>query len=154
MFPFPLIWSATMKLLPERMDSVPAKAMIHAIGLQESRFEYRRQINGPARGFWQFEPGDKAAIAGVLGHHATRDAIRKVLSALRYNDSWSVSYEAIEHNDILACAYARCLLWTLPGKLPTVHEPDKGWQQYLDAWRPGRPHSRTWRTYFDQAWET
>lgn len=41
-----------LSLLPARMDSSRARAMLLAIGLQESRFEYRRQMNnGPARGF-------------------------------------------------------------------------------------------------------
>ena len=30
--------------------------MLLAIGLQESRFVHRRQIGGPACGFWQFCP--------------------------------------------------------------------------------------------------
>ena len=51
-----------MALLPDRMDTPEARVMMLAIGLQESRFVHRRQIKGPARGFWQFEQG-----GGVIG---------------------------------------------------------------------------------------
>ena len=52
--PIPDILDPAAKLLPG-MDSAKARVMLLAIGLQESRFEHRRQIGGPARGFWQFE---------------------------------------------------------------------------------------------------
>ena len=42
-----------LELFPKHMDSPQARVMLLSIGLQESRFEYRRQMgNGPARGFW------------------------------------------------------------------------------------------------------
>ena len=137
-----------MALLPPRMDSPAARAMLYTIGMQESRFRHRRQQPGPARGFWQFE---RAGINGVLTHRATRNIIRDVLDALRYKDDVETSYAAIEHNDLLAACYARCLLWTLPGALPGPDEPDKGWQQYMAAWRPGEPHRQTWNTFFYEA---
>jgi len=148
-FPYPIIYEATMKLLPERMGSAESKAMLMAIGMQESKFEHRKQINGPAMGFWQFE---LTGIQGVLRHQQSRDPIRKVLKAMGYSDVAMTSYHAIEHNDILACAYARCLLWTVAGKLPGPSDHKVAWDQYLFAWRPGKPHSRTWRTYFDLSW--
>ena len=148
-FPFPIIYEATATLLPARMASTEAKAMLMAIGLQESRFEHRKQINGPAMGFWQFEMG---GIQAVLRHQASREPIRKILTALGYSDVAMSSYNAIEHNDILACAYARCLLWTIAGKLPGPSDHDEAWDQYLFAWRPGRPHKKTWRSFYDLAW--
>ena len=60
-------------------------------------------------------------------------------------------HAALEHNDILACGIARLLLWTLPGKLPGPDEAEKGWQQYLAAWRPGKPHQATWAANFAEA---
>ncbi|WP_199533145.1 hypothetical protein [Thiopseudomonas alkaliphila] len=56
-----------LALLPARMKSKKAVVMMLAIGLQESRFIHRRQIKGPARGFWQFEKG--GGVYGVLNHH-------------------------------------------------------------------------------------
>lgn len=148
---FSLIYSAAMSLLPASMTSAESKAMLIAIGLQESRFEYRRQIMGPARGFWQFEA--QGGVRCVLEHEATRESIRAVLDQLCYDHAVITSYTAIEHNDILACSFARLLLYSLPQRLPTRDEPQAGWDQYLAAWRPGRPHPETWPVFFRQAWE-
>lgn len=139
-----------LSLLPPKMSSRQAVAMMIAIALQESRIEHRRQIGGPARGFWQFEAG--GGVTGVLRHASTGATIRGVLDLLRYDDSVQTSYQAIEHNDILAAVYARLLLWTLPQRLPEVGEPALGWDEYEDAWRPGAPHRQTWDNFYAQAW--
>ncbi len=65
-----------LALLPATMDTPAARVMLLAIGLQEGRFMHRRQIGGPARGFWQFEKGTRASRGGVWGvflHAASRD---------------------------------------------------------------------------------
>lgn len=131
-------------------DSPPARAMLLAIGLQESRFEHRRQIRGPARGFWQFEHG--GGVRGVLRHQLTAQPIREVLSVLGYDDEADTVYTAIEHNDVLACACARLLLWTLPQPLPGPQDAEGAWRQYLSAWNPGKPHRKTWDNFYSQAW--
>ena len=141
-----------LRLLPARMDSPEAKAMLVAISLQESRLEHRRQLGGPARGYFQFEQG--GGVRGVLTHPASKPHIQAVLSALDYdpNSGADACYAAIEHHDILACAFARLLLWTLPGSLPARGDPNLGWEQYLSAWRPGKPHMQTWGDFYEQAW--
>jgi len=144
------IYKATAALLPPKLDSAEAKAMLMAIAMQESRFDERRQIGGPARGFWQFEFG---GIKGVLNHVASKPLIHAVLNRLDYDFAPDISYKAIEHNDVLAFAYARCLLWTLPQPLPSATEAFEGWEQYLDAWRPGKPHRSTWNAFYAAAWE-
>ena len=143
------IYKATVALLPPRMDSPEAKAMMIAIAMQESRWDERRQIGGPAHGFHQFEI---AGVRGVLTHKASSPIIRAVLDRIDYDHKPETSYVAIEHNDVLAFAYARCLLWTLPGLLPERGEADEGWQQYIAAWRPGKPHPATWGKLFNDAW--
>jgi len=145
--------SPALHLLPGKMDSRQARAMCVAIALQESRIKHRRQIGGPARGYWQFELG--GGVRGVLTHPASRPHIQSVLAALDYSHDSDAQecYEAIEHNDILAAAFARLLLWTLPDSLPNLDSPGKGWTQYLSAWRPGKPHRDTWDAFFKEAWE-
>ena len=144
---------AAFDLLPGRMASRDAHAMLLSIGLQESGFADRLQHpKGPARGYWQFEKG--GGVHGVLTHPSTFSAIRSVLTALNYLPLEADCYAAIEHNDVLACAFARCLLWTLPGALPTLAQPERGWDQYLAAWRPGTPHAETWDGHFSSAWRT
>lgn len=139
-----------LTLLPRRMTSDAARAMLVAIALQESRLAHRRQVNGPARGFWQFEAG--GGVAGVLRHPATAAPIRTVLEALCYDATVATSYAAIEHQDVLAAAYARLLLFTLPAPLTGPGEAERAWIQYLDAWRPGRPHPETWNDCYALGW--
>lgn len=139
-----------LKLLPPKMDSREARAQIIAICLQESRLEHRRQIGGPARGYAQFEQG--GGVRGVLTHPASKPHIEAVCAALDYEPEPEVCYIAIEHNDVLAAAFARLLLWTLPDPLPAANEVEGSWRQYLRAWNPGKPHPATWPRFYSQAW--
>jgi hypothetical protein len=142
---------AAFSLLPPAMDSPAARAELLAIGLQESRFRHRKQISGPARSLWQFELG--GGLAGVLQHHATAAHARKVLDALLYEDATiGQIHEAMTHNDTLACCLARLLLWTVPGRLPGPDDPEAGWRQYREGWRPGKPHRGTWDAFYGVAW--
>lgn len=142
---------AALKMLPERMDSPEARAMLVAIGLQESKFEARVQGNGgPAHGFWQFEHG--GGVVGVLNHAASKSLISSALLTLEYDFASQTSYTAIVHNDILACVFARLLLWTDPKALPKVGQREYSWNYYLNLWRPGLPHRSSWDAYYDEAW--
>lgn len=143
------VYKAVCALLPESMDSPEAKAMMFAIPMQESRWDERRQIGGPARGFAQFELN---GVIGVLNHAASQPLIRAVLDRLDYDYAPATSYTAIEHNDVLAIAYMRCLLWTVPWALPKRGDYDGSWKQYIFAWRPGAPHRHTWNACYDKAW--
>jgi hypothetical protein len=147
---FGAIWKATATLLPPALDSKPAWAVLYAIARQESRLDARRQIGGPARGFWQFELG---GIRGVLNHRASGPLIRSVLDRLDYNYAPETSYNAVDDNDVLAFSFARCLLWSDPRPLPGQHESETGWEIYLDCWRPGAPRYATWAAFYKQAWE-
>lgn len=145
---------AALALLPTHMDTPAARAMLVAIGLQESRFLYRRQVQGPARGFWQFEAG--GGVRGVLTHPTSRPHALTILELLRYpvDADTAMVHQALEHNDLLACCFARLLLTTLPDALPaSVDMKDEGWRQYLAAWRPGAPHRQTWDNLFVEAWQ-
>lgn len=145
-----------LALLPEKMNSREAWAMVVAVCLQESQFRYRRQMgNGPARGWAQFEHGTevtRGGVTGVLMHPTSRPHIRHVLDVLGYDYSADTSYAAIEHNDVLCAAYARLLLWTLPQALPQIGDAQRGWDQYIAAWRPGMPRRESWDEYFYRAW--
>jgi hypothetical protein len=138
-------------ILPTEMASVEAKAMLLAIGLQESGFLYRRQMaGGPARGFWQFEIG---GVKAVLGHVQSKVQARRALSIMRYDTEDPIaSYAALEHNDILAAIFARLLLWTHPKPLPKRGEAEQAWDYYLDTWRPGKPKRERWEECYRSAW--
>lgn len=142
---------AVFALLPTPLDTPEAQAMLLAIGIQESGFIHRRQVGGPAHGWWQFEKG--GGVAGVLSHGRTRPLLEPVLRVLRYDATETACYDALTHNDVLAGVFARLLLRTVPQPLPLRTEPDKGWQQYLSGWRPGKPYPEPWGRNFMTAWE-
>jgi hypothetical protein len=138
---------AAESLLPEATVSAEARAFVLAIGWQESRYQHRRQVRGPARGFWQFEA---AGVAAVMSHRKSKPLAIGAVVGLMYPSALSpvALHWALEHNDVLAACFARALLWTVSDPLPTAAEPDKAWAQYLSAWRPGKPKRETW----DEAW--
>lgn len=131
-----------LALLPARMNSPQAEAMLLAIGLQESGLAHRRQVGGPARGFWQFEQG--GGVRGVLQHPLSRPHALAVCEVRGIAPVPSAVYAALEHDDILAAAFARLLLWTDPAPLPAVGDVGKSWDLYLRTWRPGKPHRNRW----------
>lgn len=143
---------AAYSLLPPHLESPEATAMLLAIALQESGAHYRQQVNGPARGFWQFEQG---GVRAVLGHGSTGPMARASLAKLCYSSSSTVPavHAALEHNDVLAALMARLLLWPVRADLPGRGMNEEGWQQYLAAWRPGKPRRVTWDADFDYAWQ-
>lgn len=140
-----------LDLLPRRMDTLEGRAMVMAIGCQESEFNARVQGGGgPAHGFWQFERG--GGIKGVLTHAGTGPLVRPILHLLRYKDTVDECYAAVTYDAVLAAVFARLLLWSVPGALPRIHEDEKGWQQYLAGWNPGKPHPEKWSLNFDFGW--
>lgn len=122
--------------LPARMRSREAVVMLLAIGLQESLFKYRRQMaDGPARGLWQFEK--MGGVAGVLQHRTTTTLAAEICRARGVAAAAGDVHAALEHDDVLAAAFARLLLWTDPKALPGLNDVDGAWQLYLRTWRPG-----------------
>ena len=140
---------AALNLLPERMRGPSACRILAAIGYQESDWEHRRQLgNGPARGWWQFEP---IGVAEVFRHPATRDYARNLAETLRYQPDPEVVYHAIADSDLLACGVARLALWRHPHPMPTRQHDS--WDAYLDIWRPGKPRPDRWPSIWRQAAE-
>lgn len=142
---------AAYSVLPKSMASPAATAMLISIALQESKCAARRQLGGPARGFWQFELG---GLEGVRRHPSTQRPLEVALAGLCYPASLPAkdALVAIEHNDALACVFARLLLFTLPTAVRDREEPSEAWVQYLAAWRPGKPHPETWPGNYARAW--
>jgi hypothetical protein len=141
------ILSPALALLPAAMDTHAARVMLLAIGLQESGFAHRQQIGGPARGFWQFERG--GGVTGVLTHRATHVLAAHVCDRLGVDPTPTAVYAALPINDLLACAFARLLLYTDPHPLPT--NAAGGWDCYARTWRPGKPHRKAWDINYQHA---
>lgn len=138
------ILNAAFSMLPFRMYSPEAVQMLLAIGWQESRFQHREQVGGPARGFWQFEKG--GGVVGVLRHKSTKKTAVDVLETLQYlpNPDAAQVYAALAHNDVLAAAFARLLLFASKRPMPLLTDAQAGWTLYQEQWRPGKPHPETW----------
>lgn len=138
-----------LSLLPPALDTPPARQMLLAIGLQESGLRHRQQIRGPARGYLQFELG---GLQGVLKHDASSALAASVVAALDYDRLSPADVHAVlAHNDVLAAAMGRLLLWTHPKALPT--DLQDGWIYYMNLWRPGKPHPGRWATCWAEARE-
>lgn len=132
--------SSALDLLPERMRSAQAIAILLAIQLQEAPNQEQKQDGGPAVGIWQFEKG--GGIAGVLRHAASRPYALKVCEALGIEATKDAVYLALQGtNDTLDAAFARLLLWTDASSLPGLGDVTGAWQLYLRTWNPGA-HSR------------
>jgi len=124
-------------------DSPQARVMMLAIGLQESQFKYRRQMNnGPAKSFHQFERG--GGVLGVLNHPASKGKSADLCRARGVSpDSMSV-WNKMEFDDVLGAGFARLLLLTDPKPLPSLDDTQGAWAYYIRNWRPGKPHIGTW----------
>lgn len=133
-------------------DTPDARRFLLAIALQESALAHRRQViagkgeAGPAASFWQFEAG--GGCQGVLTHFQVAQCMRRLCAEFKVSPTPQGLWEAMRYHDIIAAIAARLLVYTLPDKLPTT--PEAGWAQYIEAWRPGKPHPHTWA----QAWQT
>ncbi|CAB3952649.1 hypothetical protein [Achromobacter piechaudii] len=146
-----------LALLPAKMDTPAARVMLLAIGLQESRFQHRRQLVGnpprpigPAKSFWQAEQGG-GMVHGVRLHAATRAAAAALYQARGVPARDAAIWDAIENDDVLAAGLARLLLWSDPKTLPAIGDADGAWALYLRTWRPGKPHPDTWPDLYRQA---
>lgn len=135
------ILNPLFKILPAYMDSDKARVMLLAIGLQESGFAHRRQINGPARGYWQFEKG---GVLGVFKHHTSMEPLRLLCRDRDCSFDPAAIYPRLEDDDILAAGVARLLLLTDPKPLPEVNDEQGAWDYYKRTWRPGKPHPSRW----------
>lgn len=126
--------------LGEKYTAKASDVLLLAIGFQESGFEYREQVGGPANGFWQFEAG--GGVRGVLRHRWTKGIADDLCSFVKVNNDVSSVHRALVDNDVLAAGMARLLLYTDDNALPKNRI--EGWKCYLRTWRPGKPHPEYW----------
>ena len=139
-----------LKLLPANMSSPEAEVMLLAITQQEDPEQRRRQWpTGPARGLWQFERA--GGVQGVLTHPSSRKHAVAVCDARGVQPVAEKVHAALEHDDVLAAAFARLFLWTDPLRLPRTNDVQGGWDLYLRVWRPGKPHPSRWAARYAAA---
>ncbi|NID14980.1 hypothetical protein [Luteibacter yeojuensis] len=129
----------TSALLPGVPWDDRAAVALLAIALQEGGMDgqiaYRQQISGPARGPWMFEQG--GGVHGVMTHQATAMLAGQLLARRGVPKTERSAYLALAADDLLACGFARLLLFSDPAPLPEVGEGDAMLAYYLRNWRPG-----------------
>lgn len=127
-------------------DTIAARRMMLAIAFQESGLQHRRQVSqdgtesGPAVSYWQAEL--TGAGHWLLLHKTAGPILRKACADFNIEPTDAGIWNAIRYNDIMAAIVARLNLFVLPDMLPEIAE--LGWQQYINAWRPGKPILATW----------
>lgn len=134
-----------------------AQRFIVAIAMQESGPQLNARYQGspaaspgPARGWWQFEQG--GGVTGVLNHATTKPLAAKICDHCAVVAQPAAAWRSLEGHDDLATMFARLLIMTEPRALPK--SAAEGWSQYLNLWRPGKPHENTWAGNWQTADET
>lgn len=151
--------AATLSIFPHEFNTPRAQAMLLAIGLQESKFEARRQLvagekrwwksQGPAVGYWQNE---RIGIQGIMEHRRAGPLLEQVCGELGYPFDLDVLYDAVKYDNILAVVIARLMLWVHPDPLPDESDVAAAWHYYIRTWRPGKPHADRWAENYSRAW--
>ena len=155
------IMPAALSLLPEKMDSPEARAILVAIALQETALRHRYQVGVPEKGLregkfgfglWQFE---LPQVGLILRHPVVGPLAQNVLATLVYEPGdppHERIHAAMEHNDILQCAFSRLLLWPDAAPLPKRDDVQGSLATYLRVWKPGRPRPLDWPHNYALAW--
>lgn len=135
---------AMRDLLPGKFDSLEARVQLLAIAGQESAFEHRRQIGGPARGLWQFEPG--GGVHEVLVNPRVRLHTMAVCLLCGIAPTRVGVYLALAGDDVFAAAIARLYLYTDNKPLPPADLGSvlEAWDAYVAPWFPGDPAPDRW----------
>jgi len=136
-------------LLPAKFDSPAARVQLLANGLQESGFLTRQQDHGPARSYWQMEQG--GGIHWTLINKTTGPYARTACSLRAVAPIESDIYAAFLSDDLLACAFARLLIWADPNPLPQLGDAEGAWQLYIRSWNPGKPRRWDWDANYNAA---
>lgn len=138
-------------VLPRRFSGQPAIVELLAISGQEANWSAREQVGGPAHGLWQFEKG--GGVHAVLNHPASAPYARAACHVRGVEPTDRAVYDALPTDDLLACAFARLLLFTDPKPLPVPGQMQQSWDYYQRNWRPGKPHPEKWSAIYRQAME-
>jgi hypothetical protein len=150
-----LVILPVLDYLGSPFHAIKARVLLLAIAIQETDLATRDQGNpavpGPARGFWQFE---RIAVEDFLrhGHKTTKQAAAAVWQPQTVESIWYALGTGADH---LACVLARDRLWRMiPAPLPELGDANGAWDQYADAWRPGKPNPQRWLESYQRALRT
>lgn len=113
-------------LTPLGIYSANAEELLVATAAQESHMgTYRQQVNGPALGIYQMEPGDFEDIfRNYLAYHTT---LKNQVMSLEPD---SINPQAMIFNDRFSTAMARVHYMRLPKALPASTDLQGIWMTY------------------------
>lgn len=135
------------ELINDDSDTINARVLLTAIALQESGdLKHRRQVGGPARGWWQFEAYNAATESVVRTKFG-----RGLCEALAVKPVTDIAHAALEHNDLLAFGFARRLLIFDPQPIPDPSDIEGTYSCYTRNWRPGKEHPEAWPERLERA---
>ncbi|BBP84889.1 MULTISPECIES: hypothetical protein [unclassified Pseudomonas] len=145
-----LVIEPALALLPDEMNSPEAQLMLLAIALQESGLEKRPLVTGGPHSYWQSESPDEM-VHFVLRCPVTRDVAVEVCDARQVPPVDERVRVALGHDDTLAAAFARLLLWSDPARLPALDEVEASWDLYIRTWRTPDPRPELWPEHHARA---
>lgn len=141
------ILNPALALLPESLSGREAEVLLLTTGLAASGFRNRRDARSQGRGYWRAEP-DGVMVGGVLRAVQTRDLAVAVCDARQVPPIAERVYSALEHDDVLAAALARLLLWSDPAGLPPLGDEAGAWACYQRHWAVDESDRRSWAIHY------
>lgn len=93
-------------------------------------------------------------VGGVLRAAQTRDLAVAVCDARQVPPIAERVYSALEHDDVLAAALARLLLWSDPASLPSLGDEAGAWACYQRHWAVDEVARRDWPAHYQRALAT
>ena len=124
------------------MYSPDAVQLVYRTGLVESNYKYIRQLGtGPAKSFWQVEPGPTCCLDICNNYLKFRKKLTKVVCDILYLDEkyvleakeeeWS---DIVEHNIAAGIIMCRLKFWRVPKPIPhDLMGQAKYWKKYYNS---------------------
>ena len=125
------------------MYSPEAVQLVYRTGLVESRYKYLRQLgDGPARSFWQVEPGMTCCMDICINYLRYRKKLVKVVSDILYLDEkYILEPKEEEWSDILECNIAAAIVMCrlkyrrVPKPIPKdLNNQAKYWKDFYNSY--------------------
>ena len=100
------------------LASPAAINLVTGIGLVESGYRTRKQVNGPALGFWQMEPEtEHDCWVNFLDYRPLLSGLVRKLSG---HSEQEITPQLLLNNDLYASAMCRVKLYRSPDPLPSA----------------------------------
>ena len=113
------------------LNSDSAQQLLLGTAVQESRLKYFKQINGPARSFYQLEPATVMDITQnyLVRKYELKDKVEKI--------RWGIHLETeLMNNLFYATIMARLVYYRVPEPLPdTLHGMASYWKRHYNTHR-------------------